>query len=115
MRIFKISSITLFPAGTRSKLLISCFAMICLTALTVWATPGAGLLFNLILSRGTVPTDVHQDIFIERDTANGLTPDNNQGDKWSVKFYKSRSQEKNLSRGRNFSFFAAHVNEQDLF
>jgi hypothetical protein len=32
-----------------------------------------------------------------------------------VKFYKSRSQEKNLSRGRNFSYFAAHVNEQDLF
>jgi len=30
-------------------------------------------------------------------------------------FYKSRSQEKNLSRGRNFSYFAAHVNEQDLF
>jgi len=29
-------------------------------------------------------------------------------------FYKSRSQEKNLSRGRNFSYFAAHVNEQDL-
>jgi hypothetical protein len=33
----------------------------------------------------------------------------------SGKFYKSRSQETNLSRGRNFSYFAAHVNEQDLF
>jgi hypothetical protein len=27
----------------------------------------------------------------------------------------ARSQEKNLSRGRNFSYFAAHVNERDLF
>ena len=89
MRISKISSVTLFPAGIRSKLLISCLAMICLTALTVWATPGAGYLFNLILSRGTVPTDVHQDIFIERDTVNGSTPDNSQGDNWSVKFKTS--------------------------
>ena len=30
-------------------------------------------------------------------------------------FYKGRSQEKNLSHGRNFSCFAAPVNEQDLF
>jgi hypothetical protein len=30
-------------------------------------------------------------------------------------FYKSRSQEKKLSRGRKFSYFAAHVNERDLF
>jgi hypothetical protein len=31
------------------------------------------------------------------------------------KFYKGRSQEKNRSLGRNFSFFAAHLIEQDLF
>src|SRR6516165_5110879 len=31
------------------------------------------------------------------------------------KFYKSRSQEKNLSHGRNFSCFAAHLIERDLF
>jgi len=31
------------------------------------------------------------------------------------KFYKGRSQEKNLSHGRNFSCFAAPLNEQDLF
>ena len=30
-------------------------------------------------------------------------------------FYKTESQEKNLSRGRNFSTFAAHLIEQDLF
>jgi hypothetical protein len=35
---------------------------------------------------------------------------------WSSgEFYKGRSQEKNLSRGRKFSCFAAHVNERDLF
>ena len=89
MRIFKIPSITLLPTSKRSKLLIGCFAMICLTAFTVWATPGAGFLFNIILSRGTVPTDIHQDIFIETDTVDGSTPNTNQGDNWSVKFKTS--------------------------
>jgi hypothetical protein len=32
-----------------------------------------------------------------------------------VKFYKRRSQEKNLSQGRNFSCFAAQLIERDLF
>src|SRR5215472_17750580 len=32
-----------------------------------------------------------------------------------VKFYKGRSQEKNLSQGRNLSCFAAHSIERDLF
>jgi len=32
-----------------------------------------------------------------------------------VKFYKGRSQEKNLPLGRRFSSFAAHLIEQDLF
>ena len=31
------------------------------------------------------------------------------------KFYKGRSQEKNFSRGWNFSCFAAHLMERDLF
>jgi hypothetical protein len=33
----------------------------------------------------------------------------------SDRFYKSKSQEKNLPRGRKFSCFAARVNERDLF
>jgi quercetin dioxygenase-like cupin family protein len=53
------------------------------------ATPGAGFLFNIILSRGSIPADVHQDIFIERDSVDGSTPNNNQGDNWSVKLMTS--------------------------
>jgi quercetin dioxygenase-like cupin family protein len=45
--------------------------------------------FNIILSRGTVPTDVHQNIRIETDEVDGSTPNNNQGDNWSVKLKTS--------------------------
>src|SRR5438094_4937835 len=75
--------------SARTRILLFCVVITCFAALTALATPGAGFLFNIILSRGTIPTDVHQDIFIETDTVNGSTPNNNQGDNWSVKFQTS--------------------------
>jgi quercetin dioxygenase-like cupin family protein len=84
MRMPKLTSIS-----SRTKILLCCAVITCFASVTALATPGMGFLFNIILSRGTIPTDVHQDIFIETDTVNGSTPDNNQGDNWSVKLKTS--------------------------
>jgi len=90
MRILKIPCIRPFSASARSKFLIAGVAIVCFTTLSVWGTPGAGFLFNIILSRGSMLTSAHEDIFVETDTVNGSpTPNNNQGDNWSVKFKTS--------------------------
>ena len=86
MRILKIPSITLPPISTRGRLLIGCLTMICLTAFTVWATPGGGFLFNIILSRGTIATDVHEHVVIKTNAADSSPALNSDREEdWSVK------------------------------
>ena len=65
---------------------------ICLGSVAGWATPGAGFLFNVILSRGSILTEVHQEVFLDTDAvADVLEPNNglDRGDNWSVKLKTS--------------------------
>jgi quercetin dioxygenase-like cupin family protein len=54
---------------TRTKLLIGTAALICTIAGLALATPGAGFLFNNILSLGSIERDVNEHVRVELDAA----------------------------------------------
>ena len=70
------------------RMFVGCALMMCLVGLAALATPGAGFLFNIILSRGTILAEVHQEVFLDTDAvADALEPNSKHdgGDNWSVK------------------------------
>src|SRR6266404_528973 len=54
---------------TRTKLLICTAALICTIAGLALATPGAGFLFNNILSLGSIERDVNEHVRVDLDAA----------------------------------------------
>ena len=67
------------------------------------------------VSPGSVGLEVIATQFSLTGAQGAISDTGSQRSDAAGQFYKSRSQEKNPSRGRNFTCFAAHVNEQDLF